>query len=1275
MKWRRWMPLLLALVLLVSMLPTTVFASDTTAFANAIQVEMDQTYSAVLTIQPRSDYHYAKFSLESYGILTLVYERPEGPDGKPLLINPRIGFDDGERFDSFHGMGGEAFSAEHDYAMVALAPGDYCIEFELYYHYYYGLSGTYEFEYALSFTPTDMFEVEPNHEINDATYLPLSVPMYGFSNGRPDYWFCYSPIAFEGRLYITGIEPHSGYHSGIEYQTASMANMDGFVTSQLKKDADGNSYYPISCDAGYTVILVTEIQPSPGTYFEPYSIEMRTPTPLTITQQPKSVTAYEGETVNVTVKASGKNLKYQWYYCNAGSDEFVMSGTKSNIYTVAMNESRNGRYLTCVITDAYGVAVQTDIVSIHMAPPMSIVKQPANMEGAFGEAVSTSVEAVGKNLSYQWFVSPVGDKNFYKSSITTNTYTTTMDIARHGRRVYCLITDGNGKTLKTNTVTMQLTGTTPVRIDTQPVNVLVEEGENAVIRVAASGDGLTYKWYIKNKGGAGFAYSSTFTGNSYSAQMNETRDGRQVYCVITDIYGNSVKTDTVTMSMKAKEPKPLVITKQPASVAVPEGKNAVVSFAATGDGLTYRWYYKNAGAADFAYTATFSGNTYTAQMNDVRNGRQIYCVVTDQYGNSIQTDTVTISQSVSGVRITTQPVSVAVEDGLTAQIRFTAVGEGLVYKWYIKNKGSTSFAYSSTFTGSVYSAQMNEARDGRQLYCIVTDIYGNSVKTNTVTMSIARRLSITEQPVNASAPEGKNAVVRFSAVGDGLTYQWYYKNAGDKEFSYTATFKTNTYSAPMNEARHGRQVYCVVTDKYGNSVQTNTVTITMAQGVRIKKQPVSVSADKGETAVVGVVASGEGLTYKWYLKKKGAADFLYSATFTGNTYSAIMSEARDGRQLYCIVTDKFGNSVKSNVVTLSMNKASGTTGASGNVIAGGEWNGGPVTWTVTTDGTLTISGNSYVIYIQGSQEYIWQKYADKVTKIVIEDGLTKIPESAFRDMVNVTEVYIGSDVKTIGEEAFWSCTRLKKITFGENCKLQQIGEAAFAHTDLRKFTAPASLQTIETRAFAECTNLEYVCLRGGVSSVRGDAFENCTGLKTLILGESLTDLDNGIFTGCYEITTLENYASGIGVFRNMPKLTTLVIGGERTTSGDYSNCPMLTNVTILSDISKVTAYAFSGCTSLSTLKLPETVTEIGAGAFRNAGITHITIPSGVTEMGIAVFTDSALQEIVFTGNVPKITNDLGFTNVTATAYYPANNPTWTEEARKDYGGSLTWVAQ
>ena len=51
------------------------------------------------------------------------------------------------------------------------------------------------------------------------------------------------------------------------------------------------------------------------------------------------------------------------------------------------------------------------------------------------------------------------------------------------------------------------------------------------------------------------------------------------------------------------------ITKQPTSVTVANGATAKVSFTATGDGLTYRWYYKDAGAADYSYTSSFKSNT------------------------------------------------------------------------------------------------------------------------------------------------------------------------------------------------------------------------------------------------------------------------------------------------------------------------------------------------------------------------------------------------------------------------------------------------------------------------------------------------------------------------------------------------------------------------------------------------------------------------------------------------------------------------------------------
>ena len=87
-------------------------------------------------------------------------------------------------------------------------------------------------------------------------------------------------------------------------------------------------------------------------------------------------------------------------------------------------------------------------------------------------------------------------------------------------------------------------------------------------------------------------------------------------------------------------------------------------------------------------------------------------------------------------------------------------------------------------------------------------------------------MSITTQPKSVSVEKGKKFVVKVEASGDGLTYRWYYRNSAANEFSYTSTFKGNYYSATMNAERNGRRVYCVITDKYGNSVTTDVVTIT-----------------------------------------------------------------------------------------------------------------------------------------------------------------------------------------------------------------------------------------------------------------------------------------------------------------------------------------------------------------------------------------------------------------------------------------------------------------
>ena len=268
------------------------------------------------------------------------------------------------------------------------------------------------------------------------------------------------------------------------------------------------------------------------------------------------------------------------------------------------------------------------------------------------------------------------------------------------------------------------------------------------------------------------------------------------------------------------------------------------------------------------------------------------------------------------LKITAQPSNAYAANGATVKTTVKASGTGLKYRWYYRSASSGMFIKSSQNTAT-YSTTMNSSRNGYKVYCVVSDANGNRVTTKTVTLTMRNPLKITTQPTNKTAANGATVSTKVVASGDGLKYQWYYTANGKSSTFVKSGTTSATYSTTMNADRDGRKVYCVITDKYGNSVKTNTVTLSMKKTAKITTQPVSKTVADGAAVSVKVVASGDGLKYQWYFKAAGASSYTKSSTTTA-TYSTTMNAARDGYKIYCVITDKYGNSVKSNTVTLSM---------------------------------------------------------------------------------------------------------------------------------------------------------------------------------------------------------------------------------------------------------------------------------------------------------------------------------------------------------------------
>jgi len=942
-----------------------------------------------------------------------------------------------------------------------------------------------------------------------------------------------------------------------------------------------------------------------------------------ITTQPVSVTVASGKTAKVSLTAAGDDLTYEWYFKNAGASKFSKtSAFTGNSYAVAMDSTRDGRQLYCVVTDKYGNSVTSNTVTISMEHYAEITRQPVSVSAYSGSSAKVSFTATGDGLTYTWYFKDAGSEKFSKtSSFTTNVYNTIMTDARNGRQIYCVVTDKYGKSVQTNTVTLSMRYAAAITV--QPVSVTVANGKTAKVSLTATGDGLTYEWYFKNAGASKFSKTAAFTGNSYAVAMDSTRDGRQLYCVITDKYGNSVTTDTVTISMEHYA----AITTQPENAAAAEGKNVKVTFTASGDGLTYTWYFKEANGTKFYKTASFTSNYYSTTMTDARNGRQIYCVVTDKYGNTATTDTVTLTMADPVyVSITKQPVSVSVKSGETAKVTVEAIGDGLTYTWYYKNAGATAFTKTTAFKGSTYSVEMNSSRAGRQVYCVVADEYGNAEKSATVTIGMSDKITLGEYPTEVKAIESTTAKVTIPATGNGLTYKWYFKDAGASKFSYTSTFKSNTYSTTMNEARDGRQIYCVITDKDGNFVQTETITLAMAQPVRITTQPEDVSAANGKTAKVTVVAEGDGLTYAWYYKNAGSDSFVLTTSFTGNTYSVSMSSDRNGRQVYCVVTDAYGSTDISRTATLSLESdpddftytvsdgnatITGYNGIDTNVTIPSKLNGYPV----TAIGSYAFDGSNIVYINLPSTVTSIGQYAfrdcDQLQTFSFPKSLKTIGYGAFYDCYDLNNIIIPGNVTTIGDHAFNSCNSLCYITICNG--VSTIGSHAFEDCGPYSVNSeitiriPGSVSTIGSYAFYDCSFIHHVVIEEGVKIIGASAFESCTHLATVVFPDGLQIIGTNAFWGCDALSYID-----------IPTTVTMI--GELA----FAGCDSLTSVTVPGNVKTIGSQAFAHNDGLYTVIVEEGVTTINYSAFAMCSmLTYVSLPSSLTNIGNFIFYESS----------------------------------------------------
>lgn len=265
----------------------------------------------------------------------------------------------------------------------------------------------------------------------------------------------------------------------------------------------------------------------------------------------------------------------------------------------------------------------------------------------------------------------------------------------------------------------------------------------------------------------------------------------------------------------------------------------------------------------------------------------------------------------------------------------------------------------------------------------------------------------------------------------------------------------------------------------------------------------------------------------------------------------------------------------------------------------------------------------------------WNDYQSMITKVVIDEGITKIGEYAFFESEELIEVELPHSLRRINRMAFGYCYQLPSLII------------------------PEGVEHLETSIVYRCPCLRDISLPGSIKLIEGSFAGECESLTSITLGEDCTAYvvqDGVLFDSAMEELichpaglsdlsyTIPDKVRTIGVYafaenKNLIEVS-IPNGLVLIDSCAFTGCKNLRSVVIPNSVSTLGNYAFYGCEKLKSIQLPPNIGWIDQQAFYNCySLQEIVVPSKVTRIGTAVFGNcSNLQKIVLPVSITSISN-------------------------------------
>lgn len=226
-----------------------------------------------------------------------------------------------------------------------------------------------------------------------------------------------------------------------------------------------------------------------------------------------------------------------------------------------------------------------------------------------------------------------------------------------------------------------------------------------------------------------------------------------------------------------------------------------------------------------------------------------------------------------------------------------------------------------------------------------------------------------------------------------------------------------------------------------------------------------------------------------------------------------------------------------------------TTVATEAVTVAGEISGDG--WKLSEAGVFTLLAD--IKYFDG-QPYEWEQYAEKITEVVVAEGVTEIPAIAFSSKYkNLKKVTMSSTVKGIGHSAFVNNENLTEVVLNDG--LEWVGVTAFSKTGLTSIRLPEGVAWYSD-VFTDCKNLTGTVVISSGSKWEGNAQFYGTGVETVIIEDGVQEIPNQFLRGCKNLKyvwiskSLPQNAFGDGYW-DSPIPACCIIGYKGTVAEKY----------------------------------------------------------------------------------------------------------------------------